>query len=187
MSALLSRITRGVNVLCTGMDAAAGLAAFCALVVMLAAISMQIFFRLYLDALPWTEELARYMLVWVTFLGATLAYRRGLHITVNFVVDFLPGPVARYLRLAAILASLLFFGVIMFYAVRFMQFQSAQLTPSLRIPIYLVYAVIPFSLGVMFMHSLHALLVEIIPAAASDSSGPARPQEPEKISVGQDN
>lgn len=168
-----------VNTLCRRIDAVVGLAAFCALLVMLLAISMQIFFRLYLDALPWTEELARYMLVWVTFLGATMAYRRGLHITVNFAVDLLPRPFARFLRVAAILGSILFFGVIMVYAVRFMQFQSTQLTPSLRIPIYLVYSVMPFSLGVMFLHGLNALLLELFPSRVSDpaDSDPAQGAE----------
>src|SRR5258708_32333910 len=57
----------------------------------------QVFTRYVLnDAAGWTEEIARYLLIAVTFLGGAMAVRRSTHIQVDFVYRFLPraaGPV----------------------------------------------------------------------------------------------
>src|SRR6266542_4259240 len=60
--------------------AAALMAAMCAIVF------LGVFFRYVLgDPLSWTEEIARLCLVWITFLGTYLAYRRNLHISIDLV------------------------------------------------------------------------------------------------------
>ena len=51
----------------------------------------QVFTRYVLnDAAGWTEEIARYLLVAVTFLGGAMGVRRNTHIQVDFVYRFLP-------------------------------------------------------------------------------------------------
>src|SRR5438477_3110915 len=51
----------------------------------------QVFTRYVLnDAAGWTEEIARYLLIAVTFLGGAMAVRRNTHIQVDFVYRFLP-------------------------------------------------------------------------------------------------
>ena len=47
---------------------------------MAALVAVQVFFRYVLNhSLFWSEELARYFLVWLTFLGASVAYYRKVH------------------------------------------------------------------------------------------------------------
>ena len=55
------------------------------------------FFTRYVlsDSAAWTEEIARYLLIVVTFLGASMATRRNTHIHVEFVYRFLPPAVGR--------------------------------------------------------------------------------------------
>src|SRR5690606_9920890 len=50
------------------------------------------FFTRYVmnDSFAWTEEIARYMLMWVTFVGAATAFRRGTHISVEAAQELLP-------------------------------------------------------------------------------------------------
>lgn len=162
--ATLEKLVNGVGTVSGLVDAVVAVLACCALMAMLAVITSQIVFRVYFQALPWSEEVSRYLLVWTTFLGATMAYRRGVHIAVTFLVDSLPASVRRVVRIAAVLASLIFFGTAMFYAVRYMQMQSFQVTASLRLPMPYVYAVMPAAFGVMILHGLHALLLECFPA-----------------------
>ncbi len=157
------KLVHGVGRASSLVDAVVGVLAFCALTTMLVVITLQIVFRVFFQALPWSEELSRYLLVWTTFLGATMAYRRGVHIAVTFLVNSLPALLGRLVRIAGILASLIFFGTAMFYAVRYMQLQSFQVTASLRLPMPYVYAVMPAAFGVMILHGLHALLLEIFP------------------------
>lgn len=157
------KLVHGVGATSSLVDAVVGVLAFCALTTMLAVITLQIVFRVFFQALPWSEELSRYLLVWTTFLGATMAYRRGVHIAVTFLVNSLPALLGRLVRIAGVLASLAFFGTALFYAVRYMQLQSFQVTASLRLPMPYVYAVMPAAFGVMILHGLHALLLELFP------------------------
>ena len=49
-------------------------------ITMAAVIILQVIFRYVLNhSLFWSEELARYLLVWLTFLGASSAYYRKVH------------------------------------------------------------------------------------------------------------
>jgi TRAP-type C4-dicarboxylate transport system permease small subunit len=70
------------------------------------------FFTRYVldDSAAWTEEIARYLLIVVTFLGASMAVRRNTHIHVEFLYRFLPAPVGRVLSTLVDLVRLAFLG-----------------------------------------------------------------------------
>lgn len=56
--------------------------------VMTILIIIQVFLRyLFLFSLSWSEEIARYLMIWVSFLGASLALKYGMHVGVEFFVD----------------------------------------------------------------------------------------------------
>lgn len=75
---------------------------------MLAAI-MQIFFRFVLKvSVPWTEELARILYVYVTFLGLILLESENNNIKAAFLVDKLPFKLRRLLQLFINIFSILF-------------------------------------------------------------------------------
>jgi TRAP-type C4-dicarboxylate transport system permease small subunit len=161
MSRILNRIT-------TAIDEVVQRIAFVCLVVMIVATTLQIVFRVFFDALAWSEEVSRYMLVWSTFLGATLAYKRGMHISVTFVREsFSPG-LRKALRLIAIFAALVFFAVAFDYALEYMSRQWRQVSAALRLPMPVVYSVMPISLFVMILHALDALLAEFLAPRTED-------------------
>ena len=61
------------------------------LVATLVIVLWQVFSREVLSTSPsWSEESARILLVWIGFLGATIAFREGAHIAVTFLVDRFP-------------------------------------------------------------------------------------------------
>ncbi|WP_440995200.1 TRAP transporter small permease [Arhodomonas sp. SL1] len=145
-----------------GLDAVIRPVAFVALAGMIVVTTLQIVFRVAFDAISWSEELARYLLVWTTFLGATLAYQRGRHIAVTVVVDALPGPLRRVARVLAHGASLVFFAVVIVAGWRYMALQGFQVSASLRVPMPWVYAVIPGSAAVMALYALADLLESLL-------------------------
>ena len=55
------------------------------------------FFTRYVlgNSASWTEEIARYLLIIVTFIGSSMAVRRNTHIQVEFVYRYLPAAVGR--------------------------------------------------------------------------------------------
>lgn len=70
------------------------------------------FFTRYVldDSAAWTEEIARYLLIVVTFVGASMAVRRNNHIHVEFLYRYLPAPVGRVLSTLVDLIRLAFLG-----------------------------------------------------------------------------
>jgi TRAP-type C4-dicarboxylate transport system permease small subunit len=70
------------------------------------------FFTRYVlnDSASWTEEIARYFLVVVTFLGASMGVRRNSHIHVEFVYRYLPAVVGRALSAFVDLIRIAFLG-----------------------------------------------------------------------------
>ena len=70
------------------------------------------FFTRYVlnDSASWTEEIARYFLVVVTFLGASMGVRRNSHIHVEFVYRYLPAVVGRALSTFVDLIRIAFLG-----------------------------------------------------------------------------
>lgn len=58
-----------------------------------------VFFRYVLgSSIPWSEELGRYLMIWLGFLGASLALREGLHVGVELLVQWVPLRVAAWLK-----------------------------------------------------------------------------------------
>jgi TRAP-type C4-dicarboxylate transport system permease small subunit len=77
--------------------------------VMTVIIINQVFMRyLFLYSLSWSEEVARYLMIWVSFLGASLALKYGFHIGVEFVINRIPEKMRGWVNLTAKLGTLLF-------------------------------------------------------------------------------
>ena len=133
-------------------------------VAMTSTVMLQVFSRYILNhSLFWSEELARFLLVWLTFVGATVAYRRSMHPGVDFLFKRLDRIGRLRLRRVIDLACLLFFLVLVWYGCAFAYFIKAQTTPALGLPKWLVFSIIPLS-GLIF--SLHAVAFLRRPAAA---------------------
>jgi TRAP-type C4-dicarboxylate transport system permease small subunit len=103
-------------------------------------------------SIVWVEELTRYMMVWVGFLGSGLVLRYGAHIAVESVQDALAKPAARVLR--AVVAALLAvtFALMTWEGIRYVGFAWDQETPILNWPTGLVYAAIPIGSALMLVH-----------------------------------
>lgn len=149
---------------------------FLGMAALIGVITLQIVSRVFFTAVGWTEEVARFLLIWITFLGATLAYQRGRHIAVTFIVDALPLRPAQLARIAAALVALGFLVALIVIGYRYMQVQSFQRSASLRLSMTYVYAVIPLSAAIMAWYALVDVVELIVkgPRAGgpgSDDSG----------------
>lgn len=144
---LLQRIERGL-------DAIIQPVVFAGMAALIGVITLQIVSRVFFNAVGWTEEVARFLLVWITFLAGTLAFQRGRHIAVTFAVDALPLPLRKLARLAALAIVLAFMVTLVVIGHRYMQVQSFQKSAALRLSMTYVYAVIPLSAGIMAWYAL---------------------------------
>jgi len=79
-----------------------------AVVLMVVAILIQVFFRYILNnALPWPDEAARFCMLWMTGLMAPTAFRRGGFVAIDFINQFIPSIINVILSMVILLLSLL--------------------------------------------------------------------------------
>ncbi|WBU54531.1 TRAP transporter small permease [Paracoccus sp. SCSIO 75233] len=78
-----------------------------ALGLMVVIILLQVWYRYVLNnALPWPEEAARFLMLWMTGLAAPAVYRRGGFVAIDMLDMALPKPVSALLSLLLLLISL---------------------------------------------------------------------------------
>lgn len=125
-------------------------------------VAAQVFSRYVLNhSIFWSEELARYFLVWLTFLGATVAYHRGVHPGVDVLYRRLPPAFQQACRIAVHLASIGLFGVMTYFGVSFAWFVRLQITPALGLPKWTVLGIIPLSGLIFLLHALAVFLADL--------------------------
>jgi TRAP-type C4-dicarboxylate transport system permease small subunit len=116
----------------------------------------QVFTRYVLnDAAGWTEEISRYLLIAITFLGGAMAVRRGTHIQVDFVYRFLPAKAGRALALAVDALRVAFFGYASWLTLLLLQRIGSQRMAVVELPIGLVFGAMLAGFVLMFGRSLH--------------------------------
>ncbi|KUO72057.1 MAG: hypothetical protein APF81_28180 [Desulfosporosinus sp. BRH_c37] len=152
---MLSAVVRNVNKV-------VGRFTILLLIIMTLAVFAQVIFRFILKhPLAWSEELARYLMIWITFLGANLALENKAHPTIEIVVGFLPGRVKQVAQVIAILLSSVFYSLLIYFGSQFAVKSFSQLTPAMGLPIGYVYLIIPVS-GVLLLIGSFAEIEKII-------------------------
>jgi TRAP-type C4-dicarboxylate transport system permease small subunit len=120
--------------------------------VLLLVVGLQIFFRYVLNhSLFWSEELARYLFVYLVFLGAAIILRKERHIQVSFFVERLAPPVQKCVALFVDLILLAFAGVVLWQSIKLALVVWTVLTAALLIPWTFVYLGILLSMAAMVL------------------------------------
>jgi TRAP-type C4-dicarboxylate transport system permease small subunit len=126
---------------------------------MTVAVFLEILFR-YLFHFPlfWTEEFARYCLVWSSLLGASIALKRGEHIAVTLFLNRFPPPARHVMMLVAEISVAAILAVILWGGISLVMVTSRQLSPALRISMALPYSALPVAASVMLVHVVDHLV-----------------------------
>lgn len=145
--------------------------------VMTLVVLAQVFFRfvIYLP-LPWSEELARYLMVWMGMLGAVVAQRKGLHIGVRVLVERLPKPLwDRVLAPLVQLSAMAFLMIVFWQGWELTAFNATQLSPAMQMPMHLPYVSIPIGAGMLVVNFASDLLHDLWPSPAGSRADLATP------------
>lgn len=147
-----------VNILVTRLE---DVVAITALGLMTVVIFLQVIFRFVIkSSLPWSEELARYLMIWGTMVGASIGVRERAHIGVELFVRLLPVKIRRWAELVAFLVCLGFYcfvGYSAWLVVGFLM-SSRQVSPAMQIPIYWAYLAVLVGVFLMFIRTLQAIM-----------------------------
>ncbi|MEW6261620.1 MAG: TRAP transporter small permease [Thermodesulfobacteriota bacterium] len=140
--------------------------------IIVGAVTIEVILRyVFGGSLVFTEELTRYVMVWIVFLGSALAIRDNTHIGIDVVVKRL-GPKPRAgARLTAHLLTLLFLAALTVEGFRILPRQLEQTCITMDVPILYFYLAIPVG-GVLMMLFLAPKFKE----AWRDQSAAGRPE-----------
>jgi len=156
LTRLLVRLSADLNRICWVL---AGLF----MVAMLFSVGLQVVARYIFFSPPsWTEELARYCMVWAGLLGATVAFHRQE----DPVLAAVPRPDARWLAfsLALIRASavVIFLLPVLYWSPVIVGHHMARLTESMKITSGYIFLVVPLFSAVILIHLLARLMVALM-------------------------
>jgi TRAP-type C4-dicarboxylate transport system permease small subunit len=122
-------------------------------------ISLQIYTRYVMnDSLTWTEEVARYLMVWICFLGSAMALKYGEHISVGFIQERFPPRVRRAVGLTIGLVVIAFFAVGTWEGLLMTLQVREQQAPATWISMAWAYSCIPIGCFLMLFHTVVSLL-----------------------------
>jgi TRAP-type C4-dicarboxylate transport system permease small subunit len=112
--------------------------------VIVAIVTVEVGLRyLFSSSLIFTEELSRYLMVWVVFLGSAIAVRDGSHIRITMALNRLPMSMQRVAGITANLMALTFLAVTAVEGIRILPKQLRQMPVTFDVPLFYFYLAIP--------------------------------------------
>lgn len=111
---------------------------FCALLflVIIFATVAGVFARYILDSpLIWSDELARFALIWMIFLGAGVVSFKDSHLIVDFIYEYSSKKVTSFLKTFSIVVVLAFLLVLVIFSIDLLRVAGYNTSPALGIPL----------------------------------------------------
>lgn len=114
--------------------------------IILIPVTMQIVSR-WTPAIPhyiWTEEMARFLFIWMIMIGATVGVREGTHFEVDLFPVMSPKMLAA-LRLVGSFAILAFALVFLWAGIEFTEFAFNRISELAELPLWVIHVAWPFA------------------------------------------
>lgn len=138
------RIDRPVVIFCKAV-------VFITFIVIIASAALQVFYRFILDkSFSWTDELCRYGMVWMTFIGAGYAVRTHQHIAVDLLKTVISPTAAVVLDRINDVCMMGFGATLAYFGGKLSVMNMAQISPGLKFSMGLVYSCVPIC-GVLIL------------------------------------
>ena len=142
-----SRFTRGLEILCALM-----------LAVMVVLLFIQVFSRYALSDPPdWTEELARAVFIYLTFIGGALAIVRNAHLKIQTLHERLSPNARAALDIALTLVGVIFLAIVVFHSFTLLGQLAHQPMTSVPISKAFMFAAVPAGCALMLVYELQRI------------------------------
>ncbi len=106
------------------------------------------------NSASWTEEIARYLLIGVVFVGASIGVAKNNHIQVDLLYRYLPAGLGRALAMLVDVLRVAFLALMSLYTLQMMQKMGAYQMTIVDLPMNIVYGVVLFGFVAMTLRSL---------------------------------
>lgn len=115
-------------------------------------------------SLTFGEELATYTIIWITFVGSGLCVQRGIHVSVDAFVNYLPSTTRKVFIMGAQAVGLIFSVILFVIGIKICAQVAAmgQLSPAMRVPMIVAYLAIPVGTFYMSLEYIRKILDMVI-------------------------
>jgi C4-dicarboxylate transporter DctQ subunit len=130
----------------------------------------QVLLRNFLnDGILWADIFIRQLVLWVGFLGASLAVRESKHISIDFLPNILPQSWGKYIQFIVNLTTGIISAFLAWAAWRFVQFEmEGQAILFLDIPVWVFQVILPYSFMVISARFLLKTIEVILSSGKPD-------------------
>ncbi len=155
---------RGIIGVVDRLNMAVGLAVGLLLAIVAGLVVTQVMVRFVLTAVginisaPWTEELARFTLIWMVFLGAAVGVRHSRLIALEFAVRKLPAAAGIPLRYLVLLVCVAFYALLVWVGSDFLAMGRSERAPVTGLTRDRIYWAMPVAAGLMILNTLTLML-----------------------------
>lgn len=112
---------------------------------------------IFQTSIPWSEELGRFLFIWVTFVGAIIAGRNNEHIGIDFFQNILGVKLKKIVKIISLLITSFFFGMLAYLGISVFGKLMSQTSPAMELPIGIPY--LGIIIGSLMLSLLYALRI----------------------------
>ncbi len=111
-------------------------------------------------SLTFGEELATYTIIWITFVGSGICVKRGIHVSVDAFVNFMPPTMKKGFLAFGQIVGLLFSLVLFYISIKICGQVAAagQISPAMRLPMVIAYGCLPVGTFYMAIEYIRKLI-----------------------------
>ena len=112
----------------------------------------------------WAEEAVRYLVIWITFIGSSVCFRRGAHYGVDVIRRVNSKPFQKFIAAFVLIVSGIFAFFLLYFGAKYTAFTmaSGQKTAALGWPVWLVYISVPIGGALVIIHLIEMFLHEVL-------------------------
>lgn len=124
-------------------------------------VTVQITSRSLFTATSWSEEMSRFLLIYISLMGAACAFKNNKHISIRLFHDKLSPRAGRVFEIVVGVLCVVFFILMLRYGVNLILNQRYQVSGTMKVPIQYIYIAIPVTTGVMLLQGIQKLAKDV--------------------------
>jgi C4-dicarboxylate transporter, DctQ subunit len=118
---------------------------------------------LFSAAVLGAEELVRYQIIWMVFIGGSVAARKGIHIGIDAFLKVFPEAIVRLVSILVLSLCIVFCALLFYYGLQLVTatYGFGQRSSALRMPYWIAQLAVPVGAGLMALRFAQRLALEV--------------------------
>ncbi|NLT48239.1 MAG: TRAP transporter small permease [Clostridiales bacterium] len=149
---------------------AIGLALLATTVIIFVNVIMRYFMN---SSITWAEEVVKYLMIWIAFIGGSTCFRKGVHVSIDILLEIVPKRAQIFVVTVITLIAGVFTTAMAYYGIKLVEFiqDSGQVSPALSMPMWIPYLALPIGFTLMTIRNLE-IFIKILRGKHEMSNNP---------------